>query len=580
MKGLARIAAGFWLVTALAADDQAPAVARAVWSDAGANHFGQPSLDGSYISCVDTATGDLALYLVKEGKLRRLTHKHPKRNQGEFAYFSTISPDGGHVAYAWFNDEKFYDLRVVSTGGRSEPRILFRNPEAGFVQPSAWSPDGDHILTLFFRKDNISQIALVSAGDGSVRVLKSLSWFYPKRMDLSPDGRFVVYDSLEQPGSDRRDILVLATDGASETPLVQHPANDLYPLWSRDGSTVLFLSDRAGTLDVWAIPVRDGKPAGEARQVVRGLGRILPMGLTSRGDYFFGFRAGRTDIYLAPQNQEGGEPRPLATRFRGVNSAPQWSPDGRRIAFLSVRGSENFGQEGRLISVRTLETGEETDLNTRLSHIEKFQWSPDGQSLLVGGSDRRGRGGLFTVDARTGRATALVLGEAASFRGLEGAWSADGKQVFYLAGNEIRRRELDSGSEAAIYRHDSPLRCPALSPDGGRLAFAAASGEVLVLPLTGRQPRRVPSPQKGYLAALVWAPDGGHLVLTIGEEGAETVWQVPLAAGNLRRLALPEEIQGTVSFHPDAKTVAFTAGKPKTEIWVIEDILSAQTAAR
>ena len=36
--------------------------------------------------------------------------------------------------------------------------MLFRNEEAGFVQPSSWTPDGKQILTLFFRKDNISQL--------------------------------------------------------------------------------------------------------------------------------------------------------------------------------------------------------------------------------------------------------------------------------------------------------------------------------------------------------------------------------------------------------------------------------------
>src|SRR5438093_7827505 len=135
--------------------------------------LGGPSPDGRFLSCVDPETGDLALLDLASGQRRRLTRK-PSRQSTEFAYFSVVSPDSRHIAYAWFNEDKFYELRVVTVDG-SDSRVLYRNEEAGFVQPSAWSPDGREILTLFFRKDNISQIALVSVADGSVRVLKSLN---------------------------------------------------------------------------------------------------------------------------------------------------------------------------------------------------------------------------------------------------------------------------------------------------------------------------------------------------------------------------------------------------------------------
>lgn len=581
MKGLAiAYAAAFPVAAQLAvcAGAGGPRVAaRAVWTDRAANHLGQPSADGVHISCVDTSTGDLAWWHVREGKLRRLTHKDARLNAGEFAYFSTISPDNRQVAYAWFNEEKFYELRVVATDGRSAPRTLFRNPEAGFVQPSAWSPDGSRILTLLFRKDNISQIAMVAAGDGSIQVLKSLSWFYPKRMDLSPDGRWIVYDSPEQPGLDRRDILLLAADGTREEPLVRDPSSDLYPLWSRDGKAVLFLSDRAGTLDLWAVPVERGRAAGEPRRLVHGLGRVIPMGLTDRGDYYFALRAGGAEIFEAELDPHSGQPTGatlLPTRYRGVNSAPSFSPDGRRIAFLSVRGSENFGQEGRLISVRALDTGEETDLHSRLSHIESFRWSPDGRLLLVSGSDRRARGGLFLVDARSGRAEPLLIDESASFRGLEGVWTRDGKAVLYVAGNQVRRLEIDSGREEMVYRHGSTLSLPALSPDGRRLAFAAAGGGVFVFELGSGGAQPVAAPQRGYLSALAWSRDGRELLMTIGEEGSQAVWAVTAPAGAARRLAFPKDVQGTISFHPDGKRIAFCAGRPKTEIWVIEQVLA------
>ena len=111
--------------------------------------------------------------------MRRLTNKPPAASK-EFAYFSVPSRDASRVAYAWFNEAGFYDLRVIPLAG-GEPRVLFRNEEAGFVQPTSWTPDGKQILTLFFRKDNISQIALVDVpahaqmGASTRRLLRGVS---------------------------------------------------------------------------------------------------------------------------------------------------------------------------------------------------------------------------------------------------------------------------------------------------------------------------------------------------------------------------------------------------------------------
>ncbi|MGH9661030.1 MAG: TolB family protein, partial [Bryobacteraceae bacterium] len=369
--------------------------ARMVWNAAGANVVGAPSLDGKYLSCVDPDTGDLALRGLATGEHRRLTrHARP----GEFAYFSIISPDSRFVAYAWFNAERFYELRLVGIDGTGE-RVLYRNEEAGFVQPSAFSPDGKQILTLLFRKDNISQIALVPVAGGPARVLKSLNWVYPKKMDFSPDGRFIVYDNFAAPGASQRDVFALAADGSRETRLVENPAEDLFPVWSPDGRGVVFASNRAGSMDAWWIGVEDGRARGEPRRLRRDVGRFLPMGLTRAGAYYYGLRSGASDIWIAGPDGAGA---PLASRYAGRNSEPQFSPDGARVAYLSVEGSENFGTESRLLSIQDVKTGRERHLAPKLAHFERLRWSPDAQSLLAGGSDGKGRAGLFRIDAGTG----------------------------------------------------------------------------------------------------------------------------------------------------------------------------------
>jgi Tol biopolymer transport system component len=373
---------------------------RPVWQGPRITLLGGPSKDGNWLSYVDR--GDLAVREISTGRTVVLTHR--AEDSKEFAYFSVISPDSKRIAYAWFNEFGFYDLRVMALDG-ADATILFRNEEAGFVQPCAWSPDASQILTLLFRKDNTSQIVLQPAAGGRPKVLKSLNWIYPKKMDLSPDGRFIVYDSFAAESSRQRTIYLLATDGSVERKLIEEPGEHLFPLWTPDGKSILYTNDRGSGMEVWALEVTDGKPAGQPRRIMEGLGRMIPLGMTRDGTYYFGLRVGGTDVYVAEiENGKRGEPRAASLRFPGRNSQPAWSPDGNWLAFLSRRGSENFAEEGRVIVLRAAKGTEERELCPKLARMASPRWSPDGKWILVRGTDRQGRNGVYGVSLETGEA--------------------------------------------------------------------------------------------------------------------------------------------------------------------------------
>ncbi len=515
-----------------------PAI-RVIWDAPGANVLGAPTLDGKLVTCVDPESGNLAVLETATGKLRRLTEKGPAA-AGEFAYFSVPSRDGGQVAYAWFNEKGFYELRVTSTtGGQSAPRVLFRNEEVGFVQPTSWSPDGKSILTLFFRKDNVSQIALVGAGDGSVRVLKSLNWVYPKRMDISPDGRWIAYDSFagDKPGP--RDIYLLAMDGSAENKLTDTTADDLFPVWSPDGREVFFASDRSGTMDAWAVRVEGGRAAGEPRVVRKDLKQFLPMGVTARGDLFFGLRTGSTDIALIElDDAPGAEPRRIDTRTPGRNLAPAWSSDGKYLAYLSRRGAENFGLQSRTIVVRDLGNGLERDVPARLAHIENLRWSPDSEWLLAPGSDGKGRLGLFRVRVKDGFVRPGPIGSAASdYHGRPGAWQPDGEVVTTAEGGAI-----------------------AVSSDGQRSA-STQGAKVFV---AGKHPRTWPLDGVKWLE---WVNDGRLLAASAGHPHELS------EEHGVRQLTWKGYDGGPFSVHPNGHTVAIGVGRTQLEIRVLEQAL-------
>jgi Tol biopolymer transport system component len=494
--------------------------ARVIWNAPGANVLGAPTSDGKLITCVDPSSGDLAVLETATGKLRRLTEKGPAAAR-EYAYFSVPSRDGKLVAYAWFNDAGFYDLRVKRLDGAGQARVLFRNEESGFVQPTSWTPDGARILTLFFRKDNVSQIALVGAEDGSVRVLKSLNWVYPKKMEISPDGKWIVYDNFagDKPGP--RDIFLLAIDGSTERKLVDAPGEDLFPTWSPDGREVLFMSDRSGTMDAWAVSPAGGEP----RLLRKGLAQALPMGVTARGDLYYGIRTGGTDIALLDSGV-------LPTRTPGRNLAPAFSRDGKRLAYLSRRGAENFGEQSRVIVIRDQQ--EEHDLVTRLAHIESVRWSPDGEWLLAAGSDGKGRSGLFQVRVKDGFVQPVTVDETAGYRGKPGAWKPDGGVV--------------TGSVAI-----------AISGDGKRTANALGDK----VAVTGEGAREWP------LDGVTWIEWAGDRLLV-----ARAGKAYELAGSAARQQDWKDYDGGPFSVHPDGRTIAFGVGRTRHEVWVMERAFS------
>ena len=532
------------LATCLAAAAQTP---RTLWIGEHVNLLGTPSRDGSWLSFVDHSTGNLAIRNLSTGLVKFLTAN--QRESKEFAYFSTISPDSQQVAYAWFNAQGFYDLRVTALEGKS--RILFQNEESGFVQPCAWTPDGKHILTLFFRKDNISQIALVPVAGGPPRILKSLNWVYPKKMDISPDGKFIVYDTFTKDGGPNRALFVLATDGSTETRLTEAAGSQLFPLWSPDGKFVYYASDTTGGMAMHRIRFPGGKP----EPVAANLGRFLPLGITTSGDLLFGSRFGGIDILVGSTTQLN-KSQPVSRLFPGLNSHPAFSLDGERLAYLSRRGTENFGQESRVIVVRD-SAGSEKEVPSRMAHIEAVRWSPDGSSLLVSGSDRNGRAGLFRINADSNEnqnPVPIAIDENASFRGMPGTW-IDGAVVYIKNGQELRRHPLGKEPDELLYNAPAAdvLHGVTASKDGSVIAVGYANGFLGIRRNGQIVLRKTPLNR------------ATEVVLTsksvFVSNGSET-WKIPLDGGEPQRIGLVSGIDVT----SDEAKLAFTIGSFETVV--------------
>ena len=555
--------------------------------------YGALSPDGHYLSYREQETGDLAVRELDTGKERRLTQKAD--GSTERAGVSIFSPDSKQVAYAWRNEDNFNDLRIVGLE-ESQPRVLYRNSEVIYITPAEWSPDGKDILGVF-AGGGTRRIGLVSVSDGSLRVLKSLDWRYPGKMNFSPDGRYIVYDVPPKEESPQRDLFLLASDGSREIPLVKHPADDYVLGWSPDGRWILFASDRRGTWDAWAIEVADGKSQGAPEMVKLGIGEIYPVGFTRNGAYYYIHSSGGiSDIYTAMIDPTTGkvlaEPTKLDQRM-GFNVPLDWSADGQYLAYFSQRGA--FGPRPAALFIRSVDTGEERTLSLRLKVQVGLsgRWSPDGRSFLVLASDRKNRSGLYQVDAQTGKMTLVVKSKPEEYA-VYPEWSPDGKAIFYQLSargvDTVMMRDFETGREKELVRVGRWKF--SISPDGRWLAFSGPEnpGPVLkLMPVAGGETRelcRLNDPPQTYPHDLVWTPDGSQLLFTRRRRDPDPqllteLWRVSAEGGKPDQVNLaPMEFLHDVRVHPDGRRIVFrTRNKAqKGEVWAMENFLPERSS--
>ena len=576
---------------------------RQVWAGSGVDTTGTISPDGRYLSFVDWMTGDLAIREIATGTNRRLTNKGSWMQSPEFAMFSKWSPDSRRIVYQWYNKDEIFELHVINIKD-STPRVLYPNrKKEDYVQAFDWSPDGKHVLAGFFTGPTpISgkkiKLGLVSTEDGSVEILKTIFETHsvnpePGGFVFSPDGKYIAYDIvLEDKPQAKRDILLLSSDGGPEIPLIEHPADETVIDWTPDGGGLLFMSDRTGTQDVWFIRVAAGKPQGSPLLVKPGVGPIEPMGITSRGELFYGLQGGTTDVYEVGIDSRTGKILSPAKKavlvYEGHNAYPDYSSDGKLLAYISSPGKPIW-KPGQVLGILSLETSRVRELNPDLVKFGYPRWAPDGRTVSIEGTGRDGRLGIYRVDVQTGNVVPIVLIE----KGTEiysHRWSKDGKVMFYSTGDQAGKtgsvfvHNFETGQDERISGSPSNAQFFDISPDGKWLALVNSERNrmIKIMPTSGGEPREIFSFENegNPVISPAWSADGRFIYFAKQQKSPGVMWdlyRVSVDGGEAQKIDLSMGQFRHFSVHPDGRHIAFSslgANPEQSQVWVMDNFLS------
>jgi Tol biopolymer transport system component/imidazolonepropionase-like amidohydrolase len=406
------------------------------------------------------------------------------------------------------------------------------------------SPDGKSIVF-----DLLGDIYTVPMTGGAATRITSGSGF-DGQPRFAPDGKSIVFVS-DRTGSEN--LFLIDPNGQNLRPLTRGP-NQAYvsPAWTPDGQYVivsrsndLWLYHRGGgsglrlTGQPPATPTPAGPGGGNAPSNFMGAaatpdGRYIYASART-GPAGYNQMMGTTQVVMYDRQTGRLDRRTLNL---GTGFRPAVSPDGKWLAYASRRMAVTG------LKLRELSSGDERwlandiqrdDIESRGSRdlLPGYAWTPDSKALVLAH-----HGHIWRVDATTGQQTQIPF-------------TAEVDQML----GDLVRFEYPVNDTTLTVRQ---IRGARPSPNGKRLVFSALD-RLWVMDLPSGTPKRLTTADEGEHSP-VWSPDGKYIAYVSWTEDGGDIWRIPAAGGKPEKLTRASAFYDEIAYSPTgARIVAVRA---------------------
>ncbi len=481
------------------------------------------------------------------------------------------SPDGAQIAFVRHQEGRAAVYVSPALGGRERKVTDFRPlPRLySLMTPTiSWSPDGKWLAVPQVWSGQTSSILLVPLENGESRILISKPvaegrFYWPA---FSPKGDYLAY-SLRQ-GSRECDVYLLELDRGyvpkgQPRRLTHHGAVIEGIAWTPEGKSLIFTAIPAlgAGYHLWRLPVSG---AAEPERLELTGDRAAHPALSKTGNRLIYARSEyESDVWKL----EAGSPPQRFISSTRFDWEPEFSPDGKRIAFVTDRAG---GAPELWVADRD---------GTNLARLAKGtggllgypRWSPDGKWIAFHAHEVSAPWDIFAIDSAGGQPRRLTSDPSADQRP---SWSWDGKWVYFCSDrsgrNEVYRIPAAGGDPVQVTHGGGAS--PIESRDGKTLYFERG-GMLVALKLASGEERVA---LESYVYGGWFVLDDGiyHVVRRGGWDalGFEIRF-LNFATGKddlLHRSELQFGLGLTVT--PDRKTIVFTAGRGQfSDLMLVEN---------
>ncbi len=366
-------------------------------------------------------------------------------------------------------------------------------------------------------------------------------------VDISPDGKTLVFDLMG-------DLYSLPAAGGTATALTHGLAYEVHPRFSPDGKSLLYISDKSGSDNIWTMDLATKKESQVSKETNK---NFFSADWSADGTYIVGAQ-GRRNAKLHLYHRDGGSGSQLVEEPEDLKTIdPAFSPDGRKIYFSRRSRAWNYNAQLPQYQIGTydMEDGTMDVISDRYGSAFTPTPSPDGK-WLVFGSRYEDQTGLRLRNLKTGEERWLAYpvqrDEQESIAPLgvlpAMAFTPDSRELVLSYGGELKAIALADNSVRNIPftapvslemgprlsfkypitdQKEAPvtqIRDAVPSPNGTRLAFTALN-RLYVMDLPNGTPVRLT--QNDFTEAQpAWSPDGSQLVYTTWKAGGGYLYKV------------------------------------------------------